>query len=411
MRKKKRIRKRDWGSVSPWKGRHRARAGDEDRTSLGIFDTEDLANAALDEARLFHRSIAKAKGPGATLVGFGRAWLERVEREGEREGVARERSRFETHVATADFAPWPIESITQRDVHRWIRDVARKLAVGPRGDGIRKVSRGTVLNVLNLLRSILRTAIEDEIIDVSPAAGVVVKREKRTTEPWTWLSMEEIDRVLALDRVSLRSRTAIVLAIFSGMRPGEMWGLHWGDVLFDTMEIVVRHSRDRATKTGRVRRIPMLEPAAEWLARWRDSHRRERVPGELVFPGRDRIHHDEGHDVGWAGKRERVRAAASRAQEKDGEKLYVQRKGVRERLELNRNVRFYDLRHTCASHLVNGRWWVERGWISAPLRLEDVQHMLGHLSRDTTERYAHFAPGGLVDIARPRVLVGPKDDA
>lgn len=411
---RKRIRKRAWGSVTPWKGRFRARAGDEARTGLGIYDTEDAANAALDEAEAFHRSQAKARGPGASLLGFGRAWLGRVEEDEDRAGVDRERSRFESHIATAPFAEWPIASISQRDVQRWVRDLSKKLAEGPRGDGKRKVSRGTVLNVLNLLRSILRSAIEDEIIDVSPASGVVVKRERRTDEPWTWLSIEEIDRVMTVEGISVRARAAFVLAIFSGMRPGEMWGLRWADVLPD--EIVVRHSRSKATKGGRVRRVPLLAPARTELDRWRaawsideghDEPRTKIRPTDLVFPGELGAHHDDGYDAGWAGKRERAQTHASRAEEqRTGRKVYRVRPGARERIGFNRPVRLYDLRHTCASHLVNGRWWVERRWIRAPLRLEDVQRWLGHESITTTERYAHFAPGGLIDIARPKVLKG-----
>ena len=45
------------------------------------------------------------------------------------------------------------------------------------------------------------------------------------------------------------------------------------------------------------------------------------------------------------------------------------------------DVRFYDLRHTFASRLVQGG-----------VQLYEVQHLLGHKSFDMVQRYAHLAP-------------------
>jgi hypothetical protein len=58
-----------------------------------------------------------------------------------------------------------------------------------------------------------------------------------------------------------------------------------------------------------------------------------------------------------------------------------------------REVRFHDLRHTCASSLIAG-WWGRR-W-----SLEEVKGLLGHRSITTTERYAHLAESALNNAAR-----------
>jgi len=86
---------------------------------------------------------------------------------------------------------------------------------------------------------------------------------------------------------------------------------------------------------------------------------------------RDRAMHTKGYDARWAKK---WRSAA----------------GVRA------DVRFHDLRHTCASHLIMGTWG--RAW-----RLEEVQVVLGHASRTTTGRYARLAPDSIRRVAHEAI--------
>ena len=154
------------------------------------------------------------------------------------------------------------------------------------------------------------------------------------------------------------------------MRAGEIWGLRWEDVDFDEREILVRYSFDGPTKGGKVRRIPMLPPVLEALARWRRRDDVTRAAG-LVFHARDGAMHTRGYDAQWAKK---WRSAAA----------------------VRPELRFHDLRHTCASHLIMGTWG--RAW-----RLEEVQVVLGHASRTTTERYARLAPDSIRRVANEAV--------
>jgi len=81
--------------------------------------------------------------------------------------------------------------------------------------------------------------------------------------------------------------------------------------------------------------------------------------------------HTKGYDAQWAKK---WRSAAG----------------------MRADVRVHDLRHTCASHLIMGTWG--RAW-----RLEEVQVVLGHASRTTTERYARLAPDSIRRVANEAV--------
>ena len=62
--------------------------------------------------------------------------------------------------------------------------------------------------------------------------------------------------------------------------------------------------------------------------------------------------------------------------------------------KIKRPIRWYDLRHTCASSLVSG-WWTDAHWT-----LEMVQAYLGHNSRLSTERYAHLGELAMTQAAR-----------
>ena len=64
-----------------------------------------------------------------------------------------------------------------------------------------------------------------------------------------------------------------------------------------------------------------------------------------------------------------------------------------EKAGVQRHVRFHDLRHTCASHLISGSWG--RAWT-----LEEVARHLGHSSSAVTRRYAHLCPEGLQRAVR-----------
>ena len=58
-------------------------------------------------------------------------------------------------------------------------------------------------------------------------------------------------------------RTIYTVAIFTGLRRGELWGLRWEDVRLDgdAPSITVRRSNNGPTKTGKVRRVPLLPQA------------------------------------------------------------------------------------------------------------------------------------------------------
>lgn len=340
------------------------------RVPLGLYDTREEAEEVL-AAALEQRG---ARSSGTTLRAWGGAWIEDREQSGLVRGARKEASCWRAHVADTTLAAMPIKRIRRQHVVAWIRDLER-------AENRRSVQ--TIRHARRLVIGAFEAAIDAGHLVHNPARGARIRPEKRTEDTWTWLTVEEIARLLALPvderhprknngarlagHITSKQRSALVVAIYAGLRAGEMWGLRWRDVILedDRPRLVVRHSRDEATKSGKVREVPLLAPALEALRRWR-----ELAPGvgsALVWPGQGGACHVDGYNAGWPRMMQLAKVA--------------------------RYVRWHDLRHTCASHLVQGTWG--RVWT-----LEEVRDVLGHSSIRQTERYAHLCPGGIHAAAR-----------
>lgn len=152
----------------------------------------------------------------------------------------------------------------------------------------------------------------------------------------------------------------VLLALNTGARRGELFGLTWADVDLQRGLMTVRAA---TSKGNRTRHIPLNADALAALKRWKGSPNRE----GLVFPG------PLGTRMGninksWA---ELVKLA---------------------KLE---NFRFHDCRHDFASRLV-----------MAGVDLNTVRELLGHSDIAMTLRYAHLAPEHKADAVAK--LIRPK---
>lgn len=335
----------------------------------GVFATQAEAEG-VRRALVAKLAEANAAPTGSmTLSAWGFRWLEERERNGMK-SVYGERSIWKNRVAPHGLGKTPLAAVTRGMVRAWIQDqrddtAKRRDKAGTLVDTGRKLHMSGVRRVRAVLRGALAAAYERELIPANPAAGIVI-RGPRTEGRWTYLSKAEVDQVLSCDEIPPRFRLLYAVAIYTGLRRGELWALRWGDIRRDGPhpEIHVRGSHDGPTKTGRTRRVPLLPPALAALERLYAMAKKP-DDGVLVFPsrfGKRRNKNDRGQ---WRAN--------------GGHPGYCVVAGI------TRPVSFHALRHTCASALVGGYW-------GPPWRLEDVQKMLGHTSIKMTERYAHLSP-------------------
>lgn len=201
--------------------------------------------------------------------------------------------------------------------------------------------------VFSLLHAVLRRAYRSRLIPWNPADAI--DRPVHEQQPGKALSAADLAEAAPL----IEDDLALSLALYAGLRRGEICGLQWGDVDLKAGVLHVRRQRCRAfgqliekqpkSRAG-VRDIPI---AAELLPILRAAYRL--APGAPVV------------DV--------TPETLTRRWEK------LQRSA----LDLAEHYRLHDLRHTYGSRLV-----------LAGVNLRVVQYLMGHSKIDITMRvYSH----------------------
>ncbi len=376
-----------------WRVRFRTDSGRQ--VTVGTYGSEEEAERMRVAGLLVQHERERAPVGPMSLKSWGDTWHAQRVAEGIR-SVAKEKLVWEARVARDELGAMPLRDVTRQHVVAWLARVcASKVVRSARGRGRietdRPVSAGTVRHALHVLRSALHAARDAGHLVGDPTLGVKVPKGKRAAEAaieaWTWLRAAEIERVVTCAQYDLEYRTIYGTAIFTGLRQGEAWALRWERLTLDgpAPEVLVCESHDGPPKNGKARRVPLLPRAVELLRAWRTHQRaawREAHGGLLdaeafdrsfVFPSETLGRRARGDDARWSPQ--------SRWIKKDGTPSPVA--GYRERAGITRRVRFHDLRHTCASHLLQGTWGIT-------LSLVEVRDWLGHSSVDQTERYAHL---------------------
>lgn len=294
--------------------------------------------------------------------------------------AARWSERFEAMVEAGDRHPRTYEAHrfhldhdllprlrSRRVASLGVEDVARLITE------LRAAGRSakTTANALGTLQSVLRFARRRGWILADPVE--LLEPEERPHPPrrsrGRVLGQAEIERLL--DACPSRGRILVETALLSGLRISELLGLTWADIDFAAGLIRVRAQLSRphrgeparrvAPKTpASVREVPLVPQLADRLA----AHRRATpfaAPTDWVFVT------SRGTPFGERNVARRVlKKAADATGLNDGERA---------------PLRFHDLRHTFASHLI----------IDVSLDVAQVSRILGHASITITlDVYTHL---------------------
>lgn len=308
-------------------------------------------------------------------------WTELRERARYR-NVPNERVAVRTHVAPDPVGQLPLRAVDGPALCAWLARLVQTRARAPyhaSPAGVRyggaALSLSTVRGIVCLVRTGLEEARRRGVLQTNPARELCLPRTlAATTRAPLDAVLEPTEQTALLasmrDRISTRRRATdrrdayaawlmVRVALSTGLRRGELLALRWVDVALggDEPHLVVRFGggAGRATKGGRPRRLPLFGDAIAALSEWRVSRAVEK--GEaIVFPA-------PGGGMRRVAPTPALRDALARA-------------------GISKRCRWHDLRHTCATSLLEG-WW-GRAW-----SVSEVQQLLGHASARMTERYCH----------------------
>lgn len=131
------------------------------------------------------------------------------------------------------FGTMPLGRIRPATVRSWY---ARLLDAGP--------GASTTAKCYGLLRAILNTAVEDGLLAANPCAIHGAGAERADERP-----LPTVDEVFALaDAVRPRYRALVLLAAFSGLRRGELFGLRREHVDLDRGTVTVALQRQQLAR-------------------------------------------------------------------------------------------------------------------------------------------------------------------
>jgi integrase len=201
---------------------------------------------------------------------------------------------------------------------------------------------GTVKNVLELLRRLVNFAAKKHLCSVPSFIIEMPKVNNLKTEDLTPDQLSALLEAIEQDP-NTQAANFMKMALFTGMRRGELFKLQWQDVDFDRGFI---HIRD--PKGGQDQTIPLNQVARKLL----EAHPRTCSP--YIFPGRN------------GNQRVDINKQVNRIKKAAG---------------LPKDFRpMHGLRHTYASMLTS----------SGQVDLYTLQKLLTHKNSAMTQRYAHL---------------------
>src|SRR4051812_11349524 len=373
-----------WKQGGKWRAWVRNAAGVNEKVWLGEARTREEAKRLEADLRMQARRQREGLEPVVPnrrwTVGEMLSWWLAEYRSGRRH----EASRFKNHFEGSDLAHLPVASLAAAGIETFLQS---------------KAKAGLSAASVNKLRADLRTAWNrarkaGKVQGPNPAADVE-KRKVPKRAP-AFVEADEVPRLLA--QLSPTDRRIVAVALYAGLRKGELFGLRKADVDVGRKLLMVRRSYDHeTTKGGREEAVPIAAALVPYLEEALASAR-----GEVLFPGADgaRTEHDKlgnrlrtalgraGIVTGYMHSCRRCKRAGKpqEAVHADCERRHCAACGMLLWAKpLPKKLRLHDTRHTTATLLLAGG-----------ADLYAVARILRHTDPKVTfETYAHLVPGYL----------------
>jgi len=145
------------------------------------------------------------------------------------------------------------------------------------------VSSSVVAHLRWFLSGIFKLAVSDGLVTSNPAAELKVPKKCQPGRAMRPLTAEEVNEYLEV--FDLREKLIARLAIFEGMRPGEITALQWKSLSGETLRVGQRVYRGflGTPKNGKSREGAISDGTLQLLEEWRELAQ-DPSPDGFVFP-------------------------------------------------------------------------------------------------------------------------------
>jgi len=267
-------------------------------------------------------------------------WKEYKSNKGNIKGIATDENRFNNYIEPT-FGKYEPSEIDFLSVERFRSKLRGSHSLRCKDKKAPLLTPGTIKNILELLRRIINYGRKNNLCD---GINFTIEMPKYDPEKTEDLSSEQLKNLLkAIEKSdNIIAASMMLVALYSGMRRGEMFKLEWSDIDFNRGFILLRDPKGIKNQ-----KIPLSKSAKQIF---------ENIPktSTFVFPGRD------------GGQRVDIKKAVNKIKESAG---------------IPKDFRaLHGLRHVYASMLAS----------SGQVDMYTLQKLMTHKSPQMTQRYAHL---------------------
>lgn len=350
--------------VDPVTGAKSTVPNEEGRGSAFQYRTRKTAERAAQRYEDELREQAQQRGRGRSAHGDGamlwRDWRPKWEelRQVAHSTALTEKPSIDKHLAPR-WGNVALQDITREEVLSWARKTLINNGAAP----------ATVRRIVAILSGSLTVAVDHNVLPYNPLTGINKKLPAPAPLPEIYLEPHLIARFIA--ELEDPYRLAVEILVGTGMRFGEMAGLHWARVNLSAGSIHVVETWSRKTQSmtalpkGRRAHYTIIP---EWLA--------PRLANRTLARSCGRPH-DQGSAPCTTGL---VVPGPLGAPLDTQNMLGRQLRPAMERAGIP-PIRQHDLRHLFASWLAEGGQTVDQ-----------IADLLGHADTRVTQRYRHLSP-------------------
>jgi integrase len=264
---------------------------------------------------------------------FNRLWQSYSEYKGSYKTKITDTGNYKKHIESAIGTKEP-KDLVPLDLDRLRRNLSKNNGLAPQ----------TIKHVLALIKRLSNYAYKKNLCSSLSFQVELPKVDNQKTEDLTSEQLKSLLEVLEREP-NLQVKNLMLLALFTGMRRGELFELQWADIDFEKGFILIREP-----KGGVSQKIPLNDEARRIL----EQHEQPFPDSPYIFPGRN------------GSKRKEIKRPINRIKKEAG--LPIDFRPL------------HGLRHVFASMIAS----------SGKVDMYTLQKLLTHKSPMMTQRYAHL---------------------